>query len=884
MVVRLKISSFIENGRFLILLWMMIFTSTEGYTQTSVHADSAEQEQISVSYEDARGLFEAGNYQEALPIAEQLLEEAMSQEEKKTETEILIFIGDIYQGLGEPANGLPYYLRAAGVFEAVKDTVQLINVYRKIATAYRAEEVHSKEQEYFERILDVLPESFPDERLEVRTRIGSAAFLGKDYDEAASVFRSLIPEYSQGETRSLYLHNELITVFAAAGQYDSALYYSERLISEYEKREMRQQAMRLIHNIAYYYTMLNDYPEASSYYLSAIQEAEELKVPLKEIGFMKSNAGVCFANMGREKEAIKLFNEAIDIFNKEKVPEEMSRNENMLANLYYATKDLYNAGLFCRRAIKSAVEASEPWAEAEAYFTYSKVLRDGNDPVNALNYYEKYLEIRDSIEFSRQMKIQALNSKKYLLEQQERELRLRLKEDELSALAIQQLRLQNERTEQEKALLLQERNLDMLKQDSLRQSMIIKDQQYLVSRQERENRLLEQEKQLSDLKLSEEVAKQQALERQTQVLEQQQRLDQLELERQKTGKQVLIGTVIGVGLLMLFAVGSLISTRRKNHLLALQKREIEEKNIDLEQKNDEISAQRDEIEAQRNLVYDQKQAIEAYNDEIMKSIEYAKRLQAAALPPLSELKEKVVDQFILFRPRDVVSGDFYWFAEVEGKLVVTVADCTGHGVPGAFMSMMGMSLLKELVQKEYITHPGVILRRMRKEIIDAMGQKGISGEQRDGMDMALISYDPEERKIDYAGAYNSLYLVRDKQLPGPEIEGSSLPPDQESEEFYLYEIPADKMPIAHFDRMVKFRNHEITIHPGDTVYLFTDGFADQFGGVKGKKFMYKPFKRLLLKHADKPLQEQHTILSEILDKWMGNISQVDDICVMGVRF
>ncbi len=854
------------------------------YAQLGFPVERLLQDDITKHYLQARTFYKEGRYAEALNIAEQALQYALAREEEEQELSLLELMGDIYHESGQSANGLPYYLRAAGMVESVNDTVRMDVLYRKIATAYRAEQVYSREQEYYEKLLEVLPRESDQDRLETNTRIGSAAFHGGNYERAILTFSSLLPEYSSGGATWLNIVQDLVTTFEADGQYDSALHYSMILLDEYEDKGEGGEVVRLTNNIGYYYSLLKNYRQASSYYLSAIEAAHANSIPKEEIGLMMSNTGVCFTNMGNEKRAMELFNNAIAVFEEENSLQEKSRNENMLANLYHATGDLYNAGLFCRGAIRSAQGAPDPWLEARAYLTYSNILRDGNDPVNALNYYEKYLSIRDSIEFARRLDLQALENKKNMLEQQERALRLRLKEDEVSELAIAQLKLQNEKMEQEKELLMRERNLDLLKQDSLRQSIIIKDQQFLVARTERENRLLEQEKQLTDLKLSEEMAKQEALERQKQVLEQKQQLDQLELAKQKSEKQALIGTVIGVGILTLIILSSLISTHRKKQLLAQQKQVIEEKNRDLEQKNEEISTQRDEIEAQRNLVFDQKQAIEAYNDEIMKSIEYAKRLQAAALPALALLKEKVKDQFVFFRPRDVVSGDFYWFAEVEGKMVITVADCTGHGVPGAFMSMMGMSLLKELVQKEYITHPGVILRRMRKEIINAMGQKGISGEQRDGMDMALITYDPVARKIDYAGAYNSLYIVRAKSKPAPEIEDGMLDPDQENGSFFLYEVPADKMPIAHFDRMDKFRNHEIAVFEGDTVYMFTDGFADQFGGVKGKKFMYKPFKRMLLKNSQLPLEKQYYLLSEILDQWMGNIEQVDDICIMGIRF
>lgn len=867
-----------------IILLFLMFLGGGIAAQERVTVESA-QEEVAGRYMEALQMFREGHHTEALNLADRALQEAMTIESKQTELKILELMGDIYHATGRSDAGMPYFLRAAGTYETRNDTTLIIAIYQKIAMAYRAEQVYSGEQDYYEKMVPLLYEEKEPLRLETISRLGTAAYHGNNFEVAIGAFRSLLPSYSTDTVKLMDIFQDMITVFDAAGQYDSALHYTLILLNEYREVYSREQLVRLINNNGYYYTLLGNNQSASVAYVSAIEEAENLAIQPEEIALMQSNAAVCFTNLGNEREAIHYFNKAIDTFEKEALFAALSRNENMLANVYYTTGDMYNAGLFSRRAISDARKIPDPWLEARAYHTYSNVLRAGNDPVNALSYYERYLSIRDSLEIERQIKLQALENRKNLLEQQERALRLRLKEDEISELAMAQLRLQNEKMEQEREILMQERNLDLLKQDSLSKSIIIREQQYLVTRKERENRMLEQEKQLSEMKLSEEVAKQEALEKQKLVLEQQQQLDQLELERQKADKNALIGTVIGVGALMLLILAILISTRRKKQLLARQKMEIEAKNSDLEQKNEEISTQRDEIEAQRNLVFDQKQAIEAFSDEIMKSIEYARRLQRAALPVLGLLEEKVDDQFVFFRPRDVVSGDFYWFAEVENKMVITVADCTGHGVPGAFMSMMGMSLLKELVQKEYITYPGVILRRMRKEIINAMGQKGISGEQRDGMDMALVSFDPKERILDYAGAYNSLYLVRHKNNPPPELEETGiLAPDQENGSFLLYEIPADKMPIAHFDRMNKFRNHAIPVHAGDTVYMFTDGFADQFGGPRGKKFMYKPFKRLLLRISQNPMEEQRQILSDTLDEWMGDIAQVDDICVMGLRF
>ncbi len=352
-------------------------------------------------------------------------------------------------------------------------------------------------------------------------------------------------------------------------------------------------------------------------------------------------------------------------------------------------------------------------------------------------------------------------------------------------------------------------------------------------------------------------------------LRQKEAMHKLELEKANAELQQQTSFTIFAVLGVLFTIVLLVVSnrafarkKRDNEKLAEQAIEIADQLEELNQQNDEIIAQRDEIEAQRDLVSQQKSQIERTHLETTQSIDYAERIQTMLLPAPALLEEKFAEHFVLLLPKDKVSGDFYWWSHVEGYTVVTAADCTGHGVPGAFMSMLGISFLREIVQKEYITHPGVILRKMRKEIMRSLNQDGRVGEQKDGMDMALVSIHEESLVCQYAGAYNPLYLIRDGEL---------------------LETKADKMPIAIHQRMDAFTCHEIQLEKGDILYMFSDGFADQFGGELGKKYKYKPFKEFLLAHADKPLKEQKELLFEEFNAWKGELEQVDDVVVLALK-
>ena len=330
----------------------------------------------------------------------------------------------------------------------------------------------------------------------------------------------------------------------------------------------------------------------------------------------------------------------------------------------------------------------------------------------------------------------------------------------------------------------------------------------------------------------------------------------------------------------------------KNEELQQQSEELQLLNESLNQNNEEITAQRDEIESQRDMVQMQKVKIEGIHKEVSQSIDYATRLQQSVLPNSKLLKRYFSDYFILFKPKDKVSGDFYWWSHIESNTVVSIADSTGHGVPGAFMSMLGISFLREVVQKGYITHTGVILRKLRKEIIKTLKQEGKLGEHKDGMDMAIVSINNETNIMQFSGANNPLYIITNTNLQilndNAEtnsciklLDNSDL--NIQSTELRFYEIKPDKMPIAIYDKMDKFKTHEIQLQKGDKIYMFSDGYADQFGGPKGKKFKYKPFKKLLLENANKSMAEQKELLSNAFEDWKADYEQIDDVVVLGIE-
>jgi len=259
----------------------------------------------------------------------------------------------------------------------------------------------------------------------------------------------------------------------------------------------------------------------------------------------------------------------------------------------------------------------------------------------------------------------------------------------------------------------------------------------------------------------------------------------------------------------------------------------------------------------------QKEIVEEKNKDITDSINYAKNIQEALLPDNREISNSFPDSFILFKPRDIVSGDYYWISEKDNKTFFAVADCTGHGVPGAFMSLLGIAFLDEIIVSHTNMNASELLNLLRNNVMESLKQTGKEGESKDGMDMSLIIFDKATRTIEFCGANNPLYFIRNNVLT---------------------EYKSQKMPIGYHPVPRPFEHITIELFPGDIIYMFSDGYADQFGGPSGKKFKYKAFKELLERIAYQPMSLQKEMLNNEWIEWKGELEQVDDVIVAGIRF
>ena len=291
-------------------------------------------------------------------------------------------------------------------------------------------------------------------------------------------------------------------------------------------------------------------------------------------------------------------------------------------------------------------------------------------------------------------------------------------------------------------------------------------------------------------------------------------------------------------------------------LLRSQNKEIRE------QKN-QISQQKEEIENKNTILNETYQLLAIKNKDITDSLKYARNIQQAILPDKETVKKLLPDSFILFIPKDYVSGDFYWVEENWGKTYFAAADCTGHGVPGAFMSIVGYNLLNKAINENYLFKPSDILSYISKGFQDTIRKHNKEYFLKAGMDIALCSLDVKKMRLEYSGAFNSLYIARNGEL---------------------LKYKADLYPIGRaLEPKENYTNHEIELQANDIIYVFSDGFSDQFGGPNDRKFMTKRMKEAFLKICQMPLEQQRDELEAIFYKWKKGNEQIDDVLVFGIK-
>jgi serine phosphatase RsbU (regulator of sigma subunit)/tetratricopeptide (TPR) repeat protein len=734
-----------------------------------------------------------------------------------------------------------------------------------------------------------------------------------EYSSAAYYYRQLLSYYLQANDTANWIGTlfQLTEILEQNKKYEEAIEYHTQLFKHYIKQQNNTRIIETLNNIAFNFVLIKEYKKAIAAFVNAEKRIKKDTFSIDFRTSLYTNLGICYQNTGEPNQAIIYLLKAYNLILNTSNFNKQAFTANIIALYYFHINELFNAVEYAEEAVAFAKKASSPALLSNCYKTAAMIMQAAEEPQKALNLYSSHLRIQDSILRAERIEKKSLQEKLDNLENNEKELKLKIAEENVKDILLEQLQLKAVQREQENEILRNQTELQASEKERIKQSLLLAEQQTEALQRQRELETLAREKELKEnqLQLKEAQEKEQAKE--IALLESEKEKQSLEIQKQELaiGKQAekekRMAWVISMAVLMIFLIMLfLISVKKRNKILKFQKKEIETKNEELNTKNEEINTQaehlreaneeltvkneeiytqaehlreaneelmvkNEEISAQRDDIEEKKSQIEHQSNQIISSIQYAKRIQQAILPENDTIKALMPDHFILFKPKDIVSGDFYWTKQLDHYIYATVADCTGHGVPGAFMSMLGTAFLNEITGQNTILTPGEILNELRQKVKKSLKQVGKLGETKDGMDMALVRIDLNNGKVQFAGAHNPLLIIRASNNPT---------------EYELEQIKGDRMPIGINRKEDNFTNNEIQLYPNDSIYLYSDGYIDQFGGENGNKFMTGKFKRLLLEIGKKPMHEQMTILENTITKWRGNFDQIDDICVMGIRF
>ncbi|MBN1252814.1 MAG: tetratricopeptide repeat protein [Bacteroidales bacterium] len=693
-----------------------------------------------------------------------------------------------------------------------------------------------------------------------RSRADSYTILG-DYYKAIGDYFSALENYK----KSVELLTELNDEKAIAKNYiDIGIIkslQSNYIVSEeyYRKAQIILEKLndetglaKLYRNLGNVYYYQGDYPMAIEYYQKSLALSEKIDD--------LTSASRSFNNIGYIHFLTNRYNWAIDYFNKslaikEKIGDSrgIATVYNNMGDVYYEQKDFKNALEYYSKSLKIREDAKATRDIAFSLRNIGRVFFADSNYVKSEEFYMKSLKINQEIEDKEQESLLLAEVASLKFEQKKYNEAIKFANNSLTiALELKALPRQMDAYK-----LLAEanemQNNTIKAYDYLKKYIVVKD-----SISERAaKKLIESETRYKIGK------KQKELESQNLELEKQEAI----VKNQKMQMFILLG---GIALMLILAFVFYRNYKQKikaNELLKEQKQEIE--------------AQKEEIEKQRDIGLQQKK-------EITDSIIYAENIQRAVMPSDEFMHTVLSDYFMLFRPKDIVSGDFYWMKKIKNFLVVAIADCTGHGVPGAFMSMLGSIFLNETVTSRSLDNAGQILDKLREKIKKSLHQSGKEGEAKDGMDMSFFIIDTETLELQFAGAYNPLYIIREnvtQEILDKETEKGAVIYNSKdiNENAYFIELKGDRQPIAIYSYEKEFSNYTIQLQKGDRIYSLSDGYPDQFGGIDGKKFKAKGLKDFLLSIYKEDMKTQHELLNKQFEDWKGEIEQIDDVILFGLK-
>lgn len=613
------------------------------------------------------------------------------------------------------------------------------------------------------------------------------------------------------------------------GNYSEASNYSEKLLTLSKKINYKNGIFSALMQNSRIKLINADYNEAMKIAIDGLKLSELYGIKKYQIAFYVQSGNI-LTYQKNDKKAISFYENAVKIAKEENDLAYLDVCYNNIGNILSNSKEYDNALYYYQQSLAIGIQNQDSISIAGGYANIGNIYFAKQQLNDAKEYYQNALAIYEKYDIKNETATMYLNIARIVMGKKKHK-----EADELLTKALtiyQQINNKNLMVIVYEAMAENYIYMDNLEKayNAISMAKLYTDSVYTS----------EMSAQTSELETKYDTEKK---ETENELLKQKNENQQLSINRQRMASYFIVTALILVTALAFFIFKGFKQKKKANLLLEEKSKIIEDKNKD-----------------------------------ITDSINYAKRIQEAILPEENLLLAHY-ESFIYYHPKDIVSGDFYWIKEIGNKFYFSVVDCTGHGVPGAFMSIIGFNALNRIVEDLQLSETGLILDKLNELVLHSIRQQDKDGSSiRDGMDISLCCIDKENETLEFSGANNPLYLLRPTA-----ISAENFPISLTENGYNLIEIKADKMAIGGVENTKKYQTHFLQLQKGDAVYLFSDGYADQFGGPKSKKFMYKQFKQLLASVQEQSMDEQKDILHKTIIDWRGNLDQVDDICIMGVR-
>ncbi|MCQ2252299.1 MAG: tetratricopeptide repeat protein [Bacteroidales bacterium] len=770
-----------------------------------------------------------------------------------------------------------------------QDKITDADIVQQIGLVYFGRGHYSRAIESFERALEAYEKlKCEDQALVTKKYLDTWCSLTGDTEQAITHYDSLLNQYKDRDdwesTRMVY--QRLSEIYNKQKNYQKVFELNKELYEECLKHNNMKESLNAYNNLAYSMVNLKQYDKAVEFYTNLLEKLDPQFNDQLTLANTYTNLGMCYQNMGgHEDQATDNIKKALQICQHEEDQDVKSANlGNILALIYLKDQDLHNAEYYCVSAVDAAERSKDTATIMALYETYSKILKAKGDHEGAFKYNDKYLKLKEIGDVRSTLDNQRKAEELKKLTDAEKYYQEDLVAQEINEMTDKQFKMLAEQREKELEMARQREKIQEMERAQLEQANRLMKQQMEAQKREQEIQKLQLEQEKAALELDRQHQAELELKAKNELLQAEQDRQKTAIELQKAkSKQFEYFLYLALAVVLFFVVLFFL-VRKKNKKLKEQQAEIEQKNANLVAANNEILTKNEELERQKAI-------IEQANKSITDSIVYAKRIQTAVCPSPDFLSSFNFDYFLFFRPRDIVSGDYYWFyADDKNHIFIVAADCTGHGVPGAFMSMLGLSLFNKIVAERQIIEPGDILTTLRNEVKAALHQDSINSSQKDGMDLSLVRYDVDTNMLHFAGANNNGYLVKRFSFEEEEEAKKDLvKPDHIRETPYgflrLVPMPADSMPIGVYIReKERFTQTSYQLRRGDSFYLTSDGYIDQYGGQHGRKFLSKNFQQMLMDINSHDMKRQEKIVIDTHEEWIGDsFDQLDDIIVIGIR-